>query len=348
MVTASPATFVSILIPCRNEERHIAACLDSIRGTAYPADRFEILVLDGLSDDRTRAILGDIAARDARIRVIDNPARIAPTGLNIGIRQARGDIIVRMDAHAVYPLDYVPLLVRALEETGADNVGGVLITVPPENTATARAIAIVMSHPLGVGNSYFRIGTAGRRWVDTVPFGCFRRDVFARVGVFDEEMARNQDDEFNFRLLRHGGRILLEPSVRANYYTRRTLRQLGLMFFQYGYYKPLVARKVGRVMTVRQLVPAAFVFGVAGAAALAPWWPVAAWAGTAVAGAYAALVAAAAMLRARPNGWRCAAVLLVAFPVVHFSYGLGFLRGLLDHVLRPGGRRSADTPALSR
>jgi GT2 family glycosyltransferase len=339
--------FITVLLPCRDEERHIAACLDSIRAAPYPADRFEILVLDGLSADRTRALALGIAALDPRVRVIDNPGRTAPAALNLGIGQARGDVIVRMDAHAVYPPDYLPRLVAALQETGADNVGCALLTLPADDTATARAVALVMSHPLGVGNSHFRIGAAGRRWVDTVPFGCFRREVFARVGLFDEELPRNEDDEFNFRLQRRGGRVLLEPAVRATYFARRTLGQLARMFYQYGYYKPLVARKVGRIMTVRQLVPATFLLGLAGTAALAPWSDAAAWVSLGIVGAYAAAVAVAAALQTQAHGWHCAAVLVAAFPIVHVGYGLGFLRGLVDHILWPG-RRPPDAATLAR
>jgi GT2 family glycosyltransferase len=350
MVTAtSPSTpFVSILVPCRNEEQHLASCLDSIRATSYPADRFEIFVLDGLSDDRTREIAAAAAASDSRIKVLDNPGRTAPAALNIGIGHARGEVIVRMDSHAWYPTDYVPRLVAALQETGADNVGGILVTMPAEDTPTAHAVALVMSHPLGVGNAYFRIGTTERRWVDTVPFGCFRREVFARVGLFDVELPRNQDDEFNFRLQRHGGRVLLEPGVRASYFARRKLRHLRRMFYQYGFFKPLVARKVGRIMTVRQLVPAAFVLSLAAAAALAPWWPPARWVGLGIVASYITVVLAAALPRIRTHGWRCTLLLIAAFPLVHVSYGVGFIRGAFYHLLWPWRRTGATTPALSR
>jgi glycosyltransferase involved in cell wall biosynthesis len=347
MVT--PVTpFVSILLPCRNEEGYLAACLASILATEYPADQLEILVLDGLSDDHTHAIATETARRDHRIRVLENHGRTAPAALNLGITHARGEVIVRMDAHADYPADYIPRLVAALEETGADNVGGHLETLPGDASATARAIAIAISHPLGVGNSYFRIGAPTRRWVDTVPFGCFRRDVFTRVGLFDEALVRNQDDELNFRLQRAGGRILLEPGVRARYYARRKVSHLRRMFYQYGYYKPLVARKVGRVMTLRQLVPAAFVLTLAAAAALAPRWPAAAWAGAAVLGAYGSLVALAAAREGRRYGWRCAAALCGAFPTIHLSYGFGFIRGVLDHVVWPGRRSGSVVPPLTR
>ena len=223
MVNANGRPRVSIVMPCRNEAAYIGPCLDSVLATDYPLDRMEVLVADGRSDDGTREIVERCAAQHPCVRLLDNPARITPAALNTAIRVATGDVIIRMDAHGVYPRDYVPRLVRALEETGADNVGGVVITLPADDTPSARAIALAFSHPLGVGNAYFRIGVAGPRWVDTVPFGCFRRELFDRVGMFDEEMVRNQDDEFNLRLIGHGGRILLLPDVVARYYARRSL-----------------------------------------------------------------------------------------------------------------------------
>jgi glycosyltransferase involved in cell wall biosynthesis len=151
---------VTVLVPCRNEERYIGACLESILATSYPLDRLEILVIDGRSSDRTRAIVQQYVNRDAFIRLVDNPRRIVPTALNAGIRLATGDIVVRMDAHVVYPASYITRLVTALQESGADNVGGRLVTVPSGEGAIARAIAIALSHPLGVGNAHYR--PAGR------------------------------------------------------------------------------------------------------------------------------------------------------------------------------------------
>ncbi|PYP29448.1 MAG: hypothetical protein DMD55_01410, partial [Gemmatimonadetes bacterium] len=145
---------VSVIVPCRNEERYIARCLDSILASDYPRERLEVLVVDGQSDDRTRAILDDYVSRQPIIRVLDNPRRIQPVALNIGIRASRGEILLRMDAHVVYPPNYISELVAALERTGADSVGGVLITVPGNQTPIGRAIAIAMSHPFGVGNAY--------------------------------------------------------------------------------------------------------------------------------------------------------------------------------------------------
>ncbi|HLB82824.1 MAG TPA: glycosyltransferase family 2 protein [Gemmatimonadales bacterium] len=335
--------FVSVIVPCRNEEQHIGRCLESILASDYPHDRMELLVVDGMSTDRTRELVAWYAARHPVIRLLDNPRRIAPSGLNLGIQAARGEVILRMDAHVIYLPSYLPILVRALLERGADNVGGVLETLPGADTPVARAIALGLAHPLGVGNSYFRVGAPEPRWVDTVAFGCFRREAFERAGLFDEELVRNQDDEFNFRLIRRGGRVLLMPTARAYYVARRSLRQLWRMYFQYGYFKPLVARKVGKVMTLRQLVPALFVTTLAMSGLAAVWWRPAALAGAAVAAAYAAAVLVASARAAPRHGLRVAAALALVFPVLHVGYGVGFLLGLRDHLLRP----RKQTPELS-
>lgn len=340
---------MTVIVPCRNERRYIAACLDSILATAYPADRIEVLVVDGASDDGTRDVLRAYAEREPRVRLLDNPRRSAPAALNIGIRAATGEIIARMDAHVVYPPQYLPVLVRALLETGADNVGCPIVTLPADESATARAIACALSHPFGVGNSWFRIGTAVRREVDTVPFGCFRRDVFDRVGTFDEELVRNQDDEFNFRLIRSGGRVLLVPDVAAQYYARGSLRHVARMYYQYGWYKPLVARKVGRIMTARQLAPGAFVAALAALTLLAVAWPAAGVALAALLAAYAAADLAAALTARVRLGLRARAVLALVFPLIHFGYGLGSLAGAAYWLLRPRRRApAAEALPLSR
>lgn len=341
--------FVSVIVPCRNEARYIAECLTSILDTDHPAGRLEVLVADGRSDDGTREVIERVAREHPAVRLIDNRRRITPAALNAAIRQARGDVIVRMDAHVVYPRDYITRLVCALEETGADNVGGVIETLPEQGTPVARAIALGLSHPLGVGNSWFRIGARERRWVDTVPFGCYRREVFARIGLFDEELARNQDEELNFRLLRAGGRILLVPDVVARYYARGSLRKVGRMYYQYGYFKPIVARKIGRVMTARQVVPAAFVLALATAALLAPWLVAARVLGAAVALCYAAAVLGAAARAAPRHGLRCALALAAVFPTLHVSYGIGSLRSIAEWMAGAGTPAGhADTIPLSR
>lgn len=325
--------FVTVIVPCRNEARHLAACVDSIIATAYPRDRLEILLVDGTSDDSTRAIAEAYERNAARrngiaLRVIPNPARTAPAALNIGIRQAKGDVVARMDAHATYPADYLPRLVEALDATGADNVGGVLDTLPASGGAVPRAIAAASSHPFGVGNSRFRIGARTNQWVDTVPFGCWRRKLFNWLGMFDEELVRNQDDELNHRLLARGGRILLVANVSAQYFARERLGQVARMFYQYGLFKPLVARKIGRVMTLRQLVPPALTLALLLTAVLAPWLVAARWLGGAIAITYGGAVVMTAARLVPKLGVRAALAAVLVFPIMHLSYGWGFLAGV--------------------
>jgi glycosyltransferase involved in cell wall biosynthesis len=340
---------VSIVLPCRNEIRHIGTCLDSILASDYPQDRLEVVIADGMSDDGTREILARYAAAHPRIVMVDNPRRIAPAGMNAGIRAARGEVVVRMDAHAMFPNDYLSRLVGALLETGADNVGTLVETLPADDTPMARAIAIGLSHRLGVGNSAFRVGTSSRKWVDHVCFGCWRREVLDRLGEFDEELVRGQDVEFNARLLNQGGRILLLPDVSSGYHARRTLGQLARMMYQYGYFKPLIARKSGRILTARQLVPSLFVLAILGSAALGLVWPAALRALAAVLGSYAILVTGGAFLRTRQDRWRTGLALLAVFPAMHFTYGVGYLQGLVDHFMPfRRTRRPAAAVALTR
>ena len=337
--------FVSIVIPCLNEERFIERCLESALVTDYPGDRFEILVVDGMSDDRTRAVVRTIAMRDKRVRLLDNPTRTTPAALNIGVDQARGDVLMRMDAHAEYPPHYVSRLVAWQIRTGVENVGCAWTTVPGADTPVARAIALALGHPLAVGNAWFRIGVLEPRLVDTVPFGCYRREVFTRIGRFDEELARNQDDEFNLRLIRHGGRVLLVPDVTCDYYARDSYAKLARMYYQYGYFKPLVARKVGGVLTVRQVVPScALVMGVALLAGT-PWLLAARVTAIVLFGVYLASILGVALHRGWARDWRTALALAVTFPVIHVSYAVGFLHGVLDFVVR---RRRPVRPDLSR
>ncbi len=346
-MTATVRPFVSIIVPCRNEERHIARCLQSVLDGDYPPNRLELLVVDGRSDDRTREIVSGYAARYPMLRLLDNPKQITPVALNLGVRAARGDVVMRMDAHVVYPHDYVSRLVAALEESGADCVGGVIETLPADGTPIARAIALGLSHPFGVGNAYFRIGARERRWADAVSFGCYRREVFDRIGLFDEDLVRNQDDEFDLRLYKHGGRILLLPDVVCAYYARRSLRQLGRMFYQYGYFKPLVGKKLGRIMTVRQLVPSLFLLTLVVTGLLGIVLPLARAAFAGVLGAYVVAVLAFSARAALRHGARCGLGLAAVFAVLHGSYGVGFLRGVGDHVL--GWRRLRRTGfSLSR
>jgi glycosyltransferase involved in cell wall biosynthesis len=347
MTVASPR--VSIVIPCRNEGTWIARCLDSIVHNEYPKDRLEVLVVDGMSDDDTRGTVQQYAAQHAFIRLLDNPRQITPAALNIGLAAAQGEIVMRMDAHYEYAADYIPLLVAWLERSGADNVGGVLVSRPANDTPMARAIALATAHPFGIGNAYYRIGSAEPRWVDTVAFGCYRREVFDRIGVFDEIFVRNQDIELNRRLLRHGGRILLVPEVVVYGHARDSLRKLARMYFQYGYFNPLVIWKSRSRVTSRQIVTPMFALSLLLTAALAPWIPAMRWLLAAILAAYLIPVVAFSTAAAVRHGLRCGLALALVFPTLHLSHGLGFLKGLFDvFILRKDLSKDAAGISLSR
>jgi len=323
--------FVTVIIPCRNEQNFIGKCLDSVLKSDYDQERIEILIADGMSDDQTRSVLKTFSDKHKCIRVFDNPEKIVPTALNTGIRAARGEVVIRMDAHNIYPEDYISKCVEYLLKYEVDNVGGIWITMPGGGTAVARMIALALSHPFAVGNAYYRIGSKTPRYVDTVPFGCYRRDVFDRIGLFDEELIRNQDDEFNLRLLKNGGKILLAPEIVSSYYARDSLKKLWRMYFQYGYFKPLVVKKIGRVLTVRQLIPAIFVVVLILSLLLSFFIaPFSYLFGSAVL-VYLLVSFGFSFRIAYKEGFGLRHLLLpVTFAVIHFAYGLGYLKGIFN------------------
>jgi glycosyltransferase involved in cell wall biosynthesis len=208
---------VSIIVPCRNEGGYIRACLQSLVEQDYRVNKYEIIVADGRSSDRTRGIIEEIRERNPQVRFLDNPAGIVPTAMNAGIRAARGEVIIRADGHNVYPRDYAANCVRYLEQTGADNVGGPCLTVPADGSFDAKLVAAILSSPFGVGNSKFRTSSE-EGFVDTVPFGAFRREIFDRVGMYNEKLVRNQDNELNARIRKAGGRIYLTPALTTRYH----------------------------------------------------------------------------------------------------------------------------------
>lgn len=340
---------VSVILPCRNEAKVIGSCLESIIQNEYPKEHLELLVVDGRSDDGTRNIVKEFCKNFPWIRLLDNNRGITPAALNIGIQSARGHIVIRMDAHTLYPPDYILKLVEWIERSKADNVGGVCLTQPADESPKAQAIAIGLSHPWGVGNSHFRIGVPAPQWVDTVPFGCYRREVFDKIGLFDERLIRNQDDEFNHRLIKSGGRILLVPEIVSYYTARESLGNLWVMYYQYGYFKPLAARTIGAVMTIRQLVPSAFVMALVLTAASAPWSNLMAVLFGSIMISYGALDLCIGAGVAVKRGWRCGLWSAVVFPVLHISYGLGYLKGVFDFfILRKQSATDSFALRLSR
>ncbi len=332
---------VTVIMPIRNEENFIERSLGAVLGQDYPPELMQVCVADGMSDDGTRTVVEELARAHPQhtVEIVDNPGRIVPTGFNAALDRARGEVIVRVDGHTIIEPDYVAECVAALAASGADTVGGRMDAVG--DGPVAEAIALATSSPFGIGDSHFHYAE-GERWVDTVYMGAWPREVFDRVGSFDPEFVRNQDDEFNYRLRSRGGRVLLTDRIRSRYYSRSSLRTLFRQYRQYGAWKVRVLQKHPRQMSARQFVPPAFVAALIGGAVLAPVSRVARRTWLATLGAYgvAALTASAGI--ARRSRWRHLPVLASAFAAVHVGYGAGFLAGLVrfrgQWKLRSGGR----------
>ncbi len=322
------APFVSIVMPCLNEEKYLEACLRSLRDQDYPKHRMEILVADGMSSDATREILARMAEEDARVRLIDNPERLQAAGLNAAIRASRGDVIVRMDVHAEYERDFVRQCVAVLEETGADNAGGA--ARPRAKTFFQRALAAALESPLGIGNSKFRQPDA-EGFVDTVFPGAFPRRVFETVGLFDRRAITNEDAEINQRIHEAGGKVYLSRRIVVHYYPRESLRALARQYFKYGQGRARTLWKHRRLLTLRPALP--FLALVGGAALLVtspvqPFTPLAF-------GAYALGTLAEAVRVGRKAGWAAVPVVWAIFPVLHVSHGAGFAVGLVHYAFNP-------------
>lgn len=334
MQEAQGLPLVSIIMPVRNERAFIERSLGAVLAQDYPAQSIEVLVVDGMSDDGTRDIVRAMAdnPRGVRVLLLDNPARIVPTALNIGLRQARGEVIVRVDGHCEIAPDYVQQCVETLQQTGADNVGGVWDTIG--ETYAARVIAIAQSSPFGIGNVAYRVRRPTPGFVDTVPFGAYRREVFERIGGFDERLVRHQDYEFNVRLRQAGGKIYYTPAIQARYYSRSSFRKLARQYFEYGFWKAFVTLENPRALAWRHLAPIGLVGALAGGAVLStavpPLRPL--YAGLWVVYALACLLMA--LKEVRRAGWRCLPLLPAAFAAIHLSWGAGFWWGLLHNGLQ--------------
>ncbi len=256
---------VSVIIPCRNEEKRISALLDALYSQSYATDEMEVVIADGMSTDATRELIADFARdhADLKIRVVDNPKQIIPAALNVAIEAASGDFIVRMDAHSVPDVDYVKNSVDDLVNGKGENVGGVWKIQPGEDTWVAKSIVEATSHPLGVGGAKYRYTTEAEE-VDTVPFGAFRKDLIDEIGGFDESLLTNEDYEFNVRIRQNGGRIWLNPAIFCKYYARESFGLLAKQYWRYGYWKAKMLKRYPETARPRQILPPLFVLGVVG------------------------------------------------------------------------------------
>ena len=339
--------FVTIIMPIRNEADFIERAIRSILDNDYPADRMEILVVDGMSNDSTRAIVASLSMQDSRIKMLDNPKRITPAAMNIGLKAARGDLFIRVDGHVEIPSDFITESIRCLHEhPHAWVAGGYIKTI--SDSFLGQTIASAMRSPIGVGNSRFRLGDY-EGWVDTLAFGAHHKWIVDKIGYFDEELVRNQDDEFNLRIILAGGKIWMSKAIQSIYFSRGSLGRLWKQYFQYGFWRIRTLQKHKRPASFRQLVPLLFVFsllltGLAGFL----WKPF--WILLAIETIlYVLGLVIGAVDVGRKSGWRYASFAPIVFAILHFAYGFGSLWGFIRFsILKGGGMKKPEQMQMSR
>ncbi len=326
---------VSVIVPCYNEEKTIGLLLEAVYRQTFPRSEMEVIIADGLSTDRTRALVIEYqtAHPDLSILVVDNSRRNIPAGLNAAIRSSQGEILVRLDAHSVPEVDYVARCVSDLEAGCGENVGGVWQIKPGGSGWVARSIACAAANPLGVGDALYRYATRPGE-VETVPFGAFRRATIEKVGFFDESLLTNEDYEFNTRILRSGGKVWLDPAIRSVYFARSSLPALARQYFRYGYWKLRMLRRYPQTLRWRQALPPTFVLSLILLAIFSLFWSVARLALAVEFGLYALVLLAVGFYLAstRRDGPLFIGVPL-AILVMHLSWGWGFLVSMVQSIL---------------
>ena len=317
---------ISYILPIRNEFGFIEKTLQSILSQNNGKD-FEILVADGMSDDGTREIVKEFQKRNSSIILINNLEKIVSTGFNRALSIAKGNVIIRVDGHSILGNNFTQHCLNAFEKVDAVCVGGA--TEHVASGFIGSSIKIAQSSIFGVGGVAFRQGLTGGEFVDTLAFGAYKREVFEELGGYDEELVRNQDDEFNFRLIQNGGKIWLDPSINSKYFPRTSFVKLFKQYFQYGFYKIRVMQKRRGIASLRHLVPALFIiaiitvliyslYGITIPAIL-------------LGASYTALMIISIFIELlkTPKNILSIFLLPITFFILHFSYGIGFLSGMI-------------------
>jgi len=323
--------FVTIIIPCRNEEKFIGKCLGSIINNNYPKDNLEVLVVDGRSEDRTRNIIEEYVRNNPFMKLLDNPRKIVPSALNIGIKKAKGEVIVRMDAHATYERNYISKCVEYLKKYNVDNVGGTMITAPRRDTLIGRSIVHALTSHFGVGNSDFRTGISEPKFTDTVFGGCYHKELFSKIGYFDENLERSQDVEFNLRLKRAGGKTLLTPDIVAHYYVLSNFKTFFKYNFKNGFWATYPLRFVDHIpFSLRHMIPLAFILSLFGSAILAVFYLPFRWLFLVILILYFSTnIYFSAKIALKEKNLYYLCIMPVIFTILHINYGLGSLCGLI-------------------
>ncbi|HUL38169.1 MAG TPA: glycosyltransferase family 2 protein [Thermodesulfobacteriota bacterium] len=325
-------TRVTVLIPCRNEAAYIESCVRNVYKFSSPEGGFEVIVIDGMSTDGTRDLLTSLKNEFPDLIVIDNPNGTVPHAMNLGIEQARGEYIVRTDVRCIHPRNYLCDLLELSRRTGSDNVGGVLVPIEG-NAYIQKSIALAYKSSVAMGGALRDRGSFLGE-TDTVYGGCFRRDRLLEIGKYDVEMVRNQDDELSFRLRKKGGKIVQDGSIKVHYHPRKSYRQLFKQFMQYGYWKVVVIRKHPQQASLRHFLPAGFVVGLITLTVLAALVPAGFLGLVVYAAIYLLAVGLVSLKSSQGVGFKHLPGIVIAIFLIHFSFGTGFLIGLIGRAFR--------------
>jgi len=324
--------FVSIIIPCRNEKKYIGKCLDSIINQDYPKNRIEVLIVDGMSEDKTREIIREYCKDNPFIILLENPDKITPKGMNVGVRNSKGDIIVLpVNAHAILDKEFLKWNIFYLNEIkDADAVGGTLRTINENRGIISQAIPLAADSFFGLGGKRYRNRQDEGFINDTTPYTAYRREVFGKIGYIDEGLIRDQDEELNYRLLKSGGKIYFSPKIKSQLYIRPTVSKLWKQHFQYGYWKVKVGQKVGFKMIKKQLVPAIFAGSLLFSLAFSPFSRLARILFSLILGSYFLVALFFSLFISLRKNLIYFVFLPIIYFILHFSYGIGFLKGLTN------------------
>lgn len=344
LILKSKHSSVTVILPIRNEAANIENCLKAILKQNY-SGKIEILIIDGMSTDNTPSIIRKFSSNlpMLNIKILDNPGKIVPTGMNIALRQVRSEVVIRIDGHTFIERDYIKHCVEILGRKNVDNVGGRMVAIGI--TPFGKAVAVATSTPFGVGGSRFHYSEK-EEWVDSVYMGAWKREVFEKNGLFDEELVRNQDDEFNYRLRKNGGKILLSPKIKSEYTVRSNPKALWKQYFQYGFWKVRVLQKHPAQMSLRHFVPPIFVFSLLSSLLIALFFPIIWYVFGLIVTLYLVANLFVSIFTCIKKGWYFFFYLPFVYSILHISYGTGFLAGLIKFVDR-WGDKEGKVPRLS-
>ncbi len=318
---------VSIIIPVYNEEKYLTDVFLSLENQDYPQEFTETIFVDGNSQDKSIEILNEYSQNKKNVYIFSNPKKIVPISMNIGIKNAKGEYVIRLDSHAKYNKDYISKCVETLEKTGADNVGGAIRLIG--DTAVQKAIKLATTCSFGIGNSGFHFENY-QGYVDTVYLGAYKKDIFEKIGLYDEELVRNQDDELNYRLTKSGGKIFMSQEIVSYYYPRPSLKKLWTQYYEYGYWKVRVIQKHKFPASIRHLVPGLFVISIVMGTILSFYKGLGLIILVPLLLSYMPLLIYFSIKQSLKHKFYNFFLVASVFLILHFSYGTGFIKGLFN------------------